>query len=177
MNLIYLSGPMTGLPELNFPAFNAAAAKLRAAGHGVVNPAEINVENNADWHACMRADIRALCDCDALALLPGWQHSNGAHLELHIAHRLGLRIGTVEEFGAVTTAIDAALNLWPRDCRLCAHFTTKAGGCTSVVQCVDSAQFKTTTPRQYWSGKPAGATAIPPAPAHAPPAPPPRRAR
>lgn len=47
-------------------------------------------------------------------------------------------------------ARNAALNLWPRDCRLCAHFTTKSGGCTSVVQCVDSMQFKATAPRQYW---------------------------
>ena len=51
-------------------------------------------------------------------------------------------------------AIDAVLNLWPRDCRLCAHFTTQAGGCVSVVQCVDSMQFKATTPRQYWIAGP-----------------------
>ena len=51
-------------------------------------------------------------------------------------------------------ALDAALNLWPRDCRLCAHFTTQTGGCTSAVQCVDSAQFKTTPPRQYWAAGP-----------------------
>jgi hypothetical protein len=48
-------------------------------------------------------------------------------------------------------AIDAALNLWPRDCRLCAHFTTATGGCVSVIQCVDSMQFKATAPRQCWT--------------------------
>jgi hypothetical protein len=53
-------------------------------------------------------------------------------------------------------ALDSALNLWPRDCRLCAHFTTQAGGCVSVVQCVDSMQFKATTPRQYWIAVPNG---------------------
>jgi len=36
---IYLSGPMTGLPELNFPAFAAMTASLRAGGHTVTNPA------------------------------------------------------------------------------------------------------------------------------------------
>jgi hypothetical protein len=45
----------------------------------------------------MRADIKALCDCDGLALLPGWQHSNGAHVELNLAHRLGMTINTVQE--------------------------------------------------------------------------------
>lgn len=51
-------------------------------------------------------------------------------------------------------ALDAALALWPRDCRLCAKFTTQTGGCTSTVQCVDSDQYKATTPRQYWVSGP-----------------------
>jgi len=37
---IYISGPMTGLPEHNFPAFHAAAERLRKAGWEVNNPAE-----------------------------------------------------------------------------------------------------------------------------------------
>ena len=102
MKKIYISGPMTGYPENNFPAFHAHAALLREQGHEVVNPAEINVglvepahgtpEWQAFYQACLRADIRALCDCDAISLLPGWENSNGAHLELHIAHRLGLEV-------------------------------------------------------------------------------------
>ena len=89
---VYLSGPMAGLPELNFPAFNAAAATLRAKGLTVVNPAELNPDTAMTWEQCMRADIKALCDCDALAMLPGWERSKGAHLELHVAHRLGMQI-------------------------------------------------------------------------------------
>ena len=100
---IYISGPMTGLPDLNFPAFYAAADALRQAGHAPVNPAEIVTDPAADWQDCMRADIKALCDCDALALLPGWEKSKGAHLELHIAHRIGLEIGTVAEFAEQRT--------------------------------------------------------------------------
>lgn len=89
---LYLSGPMSGLPEHNFPAFHAAAADLRAHGYDVVNPAEVNSTNPGDWSACMRADIKALCDCDGLALMPGWENSKGAHLELHIAHRIDIEI-------------------------------------------------------------------------------------
>jgi hypothetical protein len=92
MTRIYISGPMTGLPELNFPAFHAAAAQLRAADFNVLNPAEINPDSGMSWQACMRADIKALCDCDAIVLLPGWQRSKGAQLELHLAHRLELDI-------------------------------------------------------------------------------------
>lgn len=91
MRRVYLSGPMTGLPELNFPAFHAAAARLRADGLSVVNPAEIGAAGMT-WEQCMRADIKALCDCDAVMLLPGWESSKGAHLELHLAHRLGMEV-------------------------------------------------------------------------------------
>lgn len=92
MKRLYLSGPMTGIPALNFPAFHAEAARLRGLGYDVVNPAEVNPDATMPWADCMRADIKALCDCTALALLPGWMGSSGAHLELHIAHRLGLSI-------------------------------------------------------------------------------------
>ena len=89
---VYLSGPMTGIEKLNFPAFNAAASRLRAQGADVVNPAEIEKQNPGEWKACLRADIKELCDCTTIAMIPGWENSNGAHLELHIAHRLGLEI-------------------------------------------------------------------------------------
>jgi Domain of unknown function (DUF4406) len=92
---VYLSGPMTGLPDNNFPAFHAVAKALREAGEDVVNPAEINPDASLSWEQCMRADIKALCDCDEIFLLPGWEKSKGAHLELHIAHRLGLKVTTL----------------------------------------------------------------------------------
>ena len=37
-----------------------------------------------------------------------------------------------------------------RDCRLCANFTTRSGGCLAVAQCVDSDLFRETAPRRYW---------------------------
>lgn len=92
MKRVYVCGPMTGLPEFNFPAFHAAAAALRAQGLEVVNPAEINLGQQGTWEQCMRAAIKGLCDCDGLVLLPGWQGSKGAHIELGIAHRLGMEI-------------------------------------------------------------------------------------
>lgn len=100
MTTIYISGPMTGMPDLNYPAFNAEAARLRALGYTVVNPAEINPDGKTPWHQCLRSDLKALCDCDTLALLPGWEKSQGAHLELHVAHRLGLDILQAKEIVA-----------------------------------------------------------------------------
>lgn len=39
---IYCSGAMTGHPDHNRPAFNAAAKRLREQGHFVINPAELS---------------------------------------------------------------------------------------------------------------------------------------
>lgn len=89
---IYIAGPMTGYPDLNFPSFHAEAARLRALGIDVVNPAEINADPATEWLDCMRADICELVTCDGIALLPGWEASRGAGIEHGLARCLGLLI-------------------------------------------------------------------------------------
>jgi hypothetical protein len=83
---------MTGLPDYNFPAFNAEAARLRGLGYDVMNPAEINPDHEATRDFCMRRDIAALMHCDTLALLDGWETSDGAFLEMFVARAVGIRI-------------------------------------------------------------------------------------
>lgn len=97
---LYISGPMTGLPDWNFPAFNAAAAKVVALGHEAVNPVDINSDTTVTWSNCLRNDIKALCDCDGIVLLPGWEKSKGAQLELHVAHRLEMSVHFIESLTA-----------------------------------------------------------------------------
>lgn len=106
MNRTYIAGPMSGHVDLNFPAFHAAAADQRAAGHEVINPAEINggadelvacaqmgaEQMAAHWQSCMRKDIAALMTCDRIYMLTGWQASRGATLEHHIAAALGMEV-------------------------------------------------------------------------------------
>jgi len=94
---VYLSGAMSGKPDMNFPLFNRYADELRLIGYTVVNPVELNPDPNADWFKCMRDDIKALCDCDIIALIPGWEDSRGAHLEIHVAHRLGIKVVGAED--------------------------------------------------------------------------------
>ncbi|MDR0249985.1 MAG: DUF4406 domain-containing protein [Burkholderiales bacterium] len=92
MNRIYISGPMTGFYDLNVGAFRAEAARLRALGYDVINPAEINQDPNISWRDALRNDLKALLICDTIAMLEGWQNSDGAHLEMHVAHRVGIAI-------------------------------------------------------------------------------------
>lgn len=86
---VYIAGPMTGLPEFNFPAFNAMAEVLRADGWHVENPAEHGHVDGAEWADYLRYDISRLSTCSAMMLLPGWSSSRGARLEVSIARELG----------------------------------------------------------------------------------------
>jgi hypothetical protein len=90
---IYLSGPMTGLPDYNRPAFNAVAEELRAQGMSVFNPADIGPQENImprAWY--MRRDIEGLLKSDTVYVLPGWGKSEGAKLEIEIAKQLEMPI-------------------------------------------------------------------------------------
>ena len=89
---IYVSGPMTGLPKLNYPAFFDAETKLIEMGFKVSNPAQYPPVIGAQWEDYLRRDIKDLMDCDGLALLPGWTDSRGACLERDIAERLFMPI-------------------------------------------------------------------------------------
>lgn len=88
---------MSGIPDFNFPAFHEAAKALRAQGYTVINPAELDEADDAPvgakpWAAYLRRDIVELMKADAIALLPGYQSSRGATLELHIATALGFEV-------------------------------------------------------------------------------------
>jgi len=90
---IYIAGPMTGLVEHNFPAFHAAADRLRKAGWDAVNPAE-NFGGRTDLprETYLRADAALLVGCDAVAMLAGWEDSRGAKLEYLLARELGMPV-------------------------------------------------------------------------------------
>lgn len=98
----YLSGPMTGIPEHNFPVFHEAAERLRILGFKVLNPAELGVVEGWDWADYLRRDLPYVCRSQRVAVLRGWQQSRGARLEVHIARALELAIDdadTLESWG------------------------------------------------------------------------------
>ena len=89
---IYIAGPMSGLPDFNYPAFHAAAAVLRAQGHHVENPAENPQPVCGTWQGYMRMSLRQIAACDCLYMLPGWRGSRGARIEQGLALDLGLEV-------------------------------------------------------------------------------------
>ncbi len=90
---LYLAGPMSGIPQHNYPLFNRVARMLREQGHEVFNPAE-NKDAGARRSRAyyMRLDIPALLACDAIVVLPDWEGSRGANLEMWIAIDLEMPI-------------------------------------------------------------------------------------
>ena len=93
MKRLYLSGPMTGLPELNYPAFFAAATTLRTLGYEVLNPAEnFDGDQALPYATYFRADLHLLLSADALVALPNWMRSRGACLEIALAQVLDLPV-------------------------------------------------------------------------------------
>lgn len=115
---LYLSGPMTNIPDLNRPAFDAAAERLRAEGHFVINPAELSAmfgtpEEIEESFKCLYgttdkvfwfkqhvalassiidADLAAVRSRDAIYMLKGWENSRGAKKELAEALAHGLTV-------------------------------------------------------------------------------------
>jgi hypothetical protein len=94
--IIYLSGPMSGYPEANYPAFRAAAKRLRAEGHRVYNPSEFPHAGPQDTFP-LRAAFAAYCsficlEADSIYLLAGWERSLGVSAELALAKNCGLDV-------------------------------------------------------------------------------------
>lgn len=87
----YLSGPMAGYEEHNFPAFVKASYDLRHAGVTLLPAHEIlhrkvGREHELQWHDYLRTDlIKMLQQCHGIILLKGWPQSKGAKLELDVA--------------------------------------------------------------------------------------------
>ena len=96
---IYISGPMTGQPEFNYPLFNKTAEVLRSYGYVVFNPAEC-FDGNTDLpkEVYMREDIRAVVDSKLVVTLPFWIESPGALLEVEVAKACGVGVISFEEF-------------------------------------------------------------------------------
>lgn len=98
---IFISGPMTGLPNYNFDHFNEVAKKLDDHKIFNINPVKICkrykqeqvVKYKEVFDAMVAEQQKAERElCNAILLLDGWEASGGVRLELKTAIDLNFTI-------------------------------------------------------------------------------------
>jgi hypothetical protein len=96
--ILYVSGPMSGYDDYNWPSFKEATRQLRKAGYEVRCPTESGAGFDMPWVECLKLSLKAMMDCSAVALLPGWEHSRGATIEVDLAHKLEMSVHSLEQW-------------------------------------------------------------------------------
>ncbi len=96
---VYISGPMRGYEEFNFPSFDEAAVYLRTQGFHVISPAEsFDRRTDLPAEAYLRKDVGDLLKADLVVLLSGWENSVGVKVELTVAAAIGLPVYEYRDF-------------------------------------------------------------------------------
>lgn len=99
----YVAGPMSGIPEFNFPAFFKAEEILKELGYEVFNPAAkdqektidaesyatgdnvLLIEKGFDFREAYLWDVSKVIESDTICMLKGWEASPGARGEHAVA--------------------------------------------------------------------------------------------
>ena len=102
----YLAGPMSGIPQFNYPAFHRIAGKLREMGYTIQSPAELDTPEQQEaamaskdgavgtlvnatgitWGDTLAKDVKLVSDVvDGIIAMPTWYKSRGARLEIFVA--------------------------------------------------------------------------------------------
>ena len=103
----YIAGPMSGIPQCNFPLFDYMTHILRNRDWEIISPAELDKPeiraeslaskdgsaHSGKWGEFLSRDVKMIADegVEAIFLLPGWQDSKGAKLEAFVGALLGLQ--------------------------------------------------------------------------------------
>lgn len=158
---VYLAGPMTGIHEWNHAAFDTTAAVLRARDTGprVHSPAELFAgDTNRPREHYMRAGLDLLVGASSaqpfrprptdVVLLPGWEDSRGAVVEVLVAQELGLRVWrpdgsllpAAQRPVSYLASFDGVVIQWPRRC------ATTQGAVAPVKRCGASYSISSAPP-------------------------------
>jgi hypothetical protein len=116
---------MTGIPQFNFPAFEAMAAGLRADGIKVQSPAEMDdpetrkmalsspdgapgtgSANGETWGDFLARDVKLVADgVKGVLVMDGWEKSRGARLETFVAYLTGKPIRWAVDLSPVSMTL------------------------------------------------------------------------
>lgn len=152
---VYISGPMTsvGPPTWNLPAFDKARDKFKAMGWDVVSPADVGradgidyttmtvEESDANRRQYAQRDLALVLSCDAIAMLPNWERSDGAQAEYYAAKWIlldvydastGARLGETHRNDG-ETILEEASRITSNERRLAYGHPSENHGCTAAI--------------------------------------------
>ena len=112
----YIAGPMRNYDRYNFPAFDAAKDWMIEQGWDPVSPADLDRAVGITGYTtdlpddfifgALRRDFKAICECDAIVFLPGWEASSGARAERFVGEQIGLSFFHIDlETGLITEEV------------------------------------------------------------------------
>ena len=138
--VLYVSGPISSDPSRTFEQkkaeFDAAGARLAALGYEPLLPTDLEGEcgltaeeclakqqhkmvsqgqGKHSWECYLKGDLRAMLQCDGVALLPAWHMSPGARLEVNTAYAVGMDVRPVEGWPLVEPDPSPAVDQHPDD--------------------------------------------------------------
>lgn len=103
---LYLAGAITGNRDYK-EEFGICAQDLREAGYEVVSPVEIDPVEHGDeihdwtpetetYRQYLRTDAAELLGCDGVALIPGFEGSNGVRKEIQLARLYDIPVYAID---------------------------------------------------------------------------------
>lgn len=93
---LHISGPMTGVHELNRPLFARVSGLLVDMGHAPWNPHE-EIHPDTGYRPALARNLAFLCDeAEGQVVLPRWQESPGSFAENQVARACKLPIWSFE---------------------------------------------------------------------------------
>lgn len=101
--IIYLSGPITGTPQNNYPEFKKVEERMNAVGLKVLVPHDFfeGMDTSEFKHNdYMRICIEKMMKATLIVTLKGWEDSVGCKMEINIARELNIPVQPVSTFFA-----------------------------------------------------------------------------
>lgn len=132
----YTAGPMSGIPQFNYPLFLMVAKKMREQGFTIVSPAELDTpkmqalamtskdgslasmekESGETWGDMLARDVKLISDkVGGIVVLPGWDRSRGARLEVFVGLLTGKQFAWWDDMNEIAlplSAHNARLHIW-----------------------------------------------------------------
>lgn len=108
---IFISGPMTGYEDFNFPRFDEVERLMKENGYDVINPANVCrkyrrekvLADNNIFDQMIVEEQEEERTCTAILLLEGWENSVGCRREIRTALDLNFNFYQEKHFPFLTS--------------------------------------------------------------------------